>query len=321
MTNDEACHYTLQIVKPYDNHNVMKLPPLIALTYFNASASHMSFKAAANQLCVTEGAVSRQIKRLEEYYGCSLFERLGRGVKLTNKGKRLFTVSSLAMQQIAEVSDEIRGMSPQLDILVTTSFAIRWLMPRLSIFESCFPEYPINIHTGKSNNEPLGSQLDAKIVYVLGNPYDEDSSPPNNSQFIMAEWLQPVCSPSILPKGQPININDLSEYRLIFNEPTGRDWRLWLKSVPDFKLNFENSLRFEHDDTAIQASVTGLGISLTNKAYIEHELKTGILVPAIAELEPIAIGAHYIITDPLRRTTPNIDAFVNWLLDTAKNSS
>ncbi len=297
----------------------MKLPPLKALVYFNAAAEHMSFKAAALDMHVTEGAVSRQIKLLEQYHGQLLFERVGRGVRLTDTGRRLLSVSEHAMRQISQVSEEICGYAQQFTLSVTTSFAIRWLLPRLADFEAKQPNYPINLQTRKNPREIPGIRFDASIIYVLGNPFTSSASIPENSHFIMAEWLVPVCSPMLLADAKCIPLSSLEQFRLIFNEPTGRDWRLWLESVPEAKVHCDTALRFEHDDTAIQAAVAGHGIALANLAYIENELKMGSLVPAVDQT-PIAIGAHYLISEPDRAELAHVMAFTLWLKETVNET-
>ncbi|MCW8832244.1 MAG: LysR family transcriptional regulator, partial [Colwellia sp.] len=172
----------------------MKLPPLTALTYFNAAALQLSFKAAAKQFCVTEGAISRQIKLLEEYYGKPLFVRTRRGVQLTDAGQRLISVIEPAIQKIFQISQEIRGYSPQFTLSVTTSFAIRWLLPRLANFEATHPNFPINIQAAKNPQKIQSVDYGASIIYVLGDPYHSEATIPANGHFVMAEWLIPVCS-------------------------------------------------------------------------------------------------------------------------------
>jgi LysR family glycine cleavage system transcriptional activator len=280
----------------------------------------MSFKSAAIEFHVTEGAISRQIKVLENYYGQPLFERVGRGVRLTDTGRRLLAVSSPAIQNISQVSEKILGYTPPFTLSVTTSFAIRWLMPRLSVFESIYPNYPINVQADGNTNERQGRRSNVSIVYVLGDPYDPKAVAPDNSQFIMGEWLMPVCSPALLAGGKPKRPSEMEQFKLIFNELTGRDWRLWLEFVPEAKVLLDTAIRFEHDDTAIQAAVAGHGVALANMAYIGRELQEGRLVPAICSA-PIAIGAHYLIIEPESADLPYVKAFSSWLLERAAEFS
>lgn len=297
----------------------MKLPPLTALCYFTAAASHNSFKAAALHFNVTEGAVSRQVKLLEQFYQQPLFKRAGRGVQLTEAGARLSSVSSHSLQQISQVSEQLLGHQSALTIAVTTSFAIRWLMPQLSEFEQLHSDVQLNIQATKQPDHSQAA-FDAAIVYQLGNPFGDTVAQPAHSQLLMAEWLIPVCTPNMLPNGQPIDLAQLDQFRLIFNEATGRDWRNWLQVVHGVKAKLDNALRFEHDDTAIQAAVAGHGIALANLAYIENELKMGSLVAAVKQ-PPLPIGAHYLIQQPSQPQTDQLITFTDWLQSKAQQPS
>lgn len=294
----------------------MKLPPLTALRHFNAAATHLSFRQAAEELCVTEGAVSRQMKLLEGYFDTQLFERVARGVRLTDAGLQLHAGSGAALQQIAAISDELLGAASQFTLSVTTSFAIRWLLPRLNLFEQAYPNYPINLQAVKDPTFVARQQFDASIIYALGNPFDTDVTPPTNGHRIMVEWLQPVCSPTLLDGSVPLSPMDLEQFRIIFNEHTGRDWRHWLGVMTSAKVRLETALRFEHDDTAIQAAVAGHGIALANMAYIRNELEMGSLVPAVG-CDPLPIGAHYLVSSPSKSDLPQVKAFRQWIIDCA----
>ncbi|MCZ4279881.1 LysR substrate-binding domain-containing protein [Kiloniella laminariae] len=298
----------------------MKLPPLTAVRHFNAAATHLSFKLAAAELCVSEGAISRQIKLLEEYLGCALFVRGYRGVDLTEAGRRFYAATDSALLQIAQSATELREAVPQFTLSVTTSYAIRWLMPRLARYEAEHPNHPVNLQTVTYPEKLPGRLFDASIIYRLGDPHDAGTVAPENSELVMIEWLLPVCAPGFLPGGKPLDAGALARQRILFNEPTGRDWRSWLgkitEQLPNAQIDLERALRFEHDDTAIQAAVAGHGIALANLAYINTELALGSLVPAVA-CDPLPIGGHYIISAGGKAALPQVRAFRDWLLKTA----
>ncbi|MEH6631689.1 MAG: LysR substrate-binding domain-containing protein [Halopseudomonas aestusnigri] len=296
----------------------MKLPPLTAVRHFNAAATHLSFKVAAKELCVTEGAISRQIKLLEDYLGSLLFLRVHRGVQLTEEGQKLYAVTDNALFQVAQVAEELRGVVPQFTLSVTTSFAIRWLMPRLTKYETLHPNHPVNLQAVSYPELTANKRFDASIIYLLGDPYENKVRVPDNAERFMVEWLLPVCAPSFLEKHKPLQLWDLDNHRIIFNEPTGRDWRSWAGKLDDAKINLDTALRFEHDDTAIQAAVAGHGIALANLAYISNELEMGSLVPAVA-CEPLPIGAHYLISEPGKAALTHVKAFRDWLVKSAND--
>ncbi|MFD2205877.1 LysR substrate-binding domain-containing protein [Kiloniella antarctica] len=294
----------------------MKLPPLTAVRHFTAAATHMSFKRAAKELHVTEGAISRQIKVLEEYIGSALFMRVHRGVQLTDAGQRLHAVTDNALLQISQIAEELRGVVPQFTLSVTTSFAIRWLMPRLSHYEALHPNHPVNLQAVSYPELSPVKRFDASIIYLLGDPYENQVRVPEGAERFMVEWLLPVCAPNFLKYGAAFRPQDLEHKRIIFNEPTGRDWRSWAGKLDDAKINLDTALRFEHDDTAIQAAVAGHGIALANLAYIHNELDMGSLIPAVA-CDPLPIGAHYLVSEPGRAVLPHVKAFRDWLIKSA----
>ncbi len=304
----------------------MKLPPMTAIRHFTVAASHLSFKEAARELCVTEGAISRQIKLLEEYFGCALFLRLHRGVQLSDEGRKLYDVTDQALSQIAQVSNEILGGVSTFTLSVTTSFAIRWLMPRLSGFEVLYPHIPISLQTVTYPGTAQNRRFDASIIYQLGDPAEKTSPVPENGELIMIEWLLPVCAPGYLEEHLVMNdihekalsLQDLKDHRVIFNEPTGRDWRSWAIKSGGIDLALDRALKFEHDDTAIQAAVAGHGIALANLAYVSNELKLGSLVPAVA-CKALPIGAHYLVTEKGKTRLPHVETFRDWLMTMVEN--
>lgn len=294
----------------------MRLPPLTALVHFTEAASSGSFKAAAKSLNITESAVSRQVRLLEEYLTQPLFERAGRGVVLTEAGHRLLASSGPAFQQISQVTEELLGRPQQLNLSATTSFSIRWLMPRIADFEAQQDGVPVTLQAGRSPLEAAGGRSDASIIYLLGNPYEKEADVPPDCSLFMVEWLLPVCAPGYLADSGPIDPSELADHRLMFNEPTGRDWRLWLRRVPGAQADFSTAMRFEHDDTAIHAAVAGHGIALGNIAYMANEIAMGSLVPAV-DHAPVAAGGHYLHLSPDRARLAQVRAFARWLRATA----
>jgi len=287
----------------------LKLPPLTALHYFTCAAKHLSFTKAAAELHVTEGAVSRQMKLLAEYYAKPLFEKNGRGIKLTAQGTLLQSVAFVAFEDIAAVSAALLVSDNQLTINVTTSFAIRWLLPRLFKFEQSYPEYNVQLQATSSVESTRGQAFDVQISYQLQAPVTVHKQ----RRKLLDEKLLCVCSPSYLVAGAALTLEALGDEKLILNEMTGRDWRLWGDLLNLLPLPVESALKFEQDDVAIQAAVAGHGIALANVAYIERELSMGSLVPA-TEQAAIVVGAHYLTIHSARTQSNAVRAFSQWLL-------
>ena len=288
----------------------MKLPPLTALHYFAIVAKQGSFVAAANQLNVTEGAVSRQMKLLTDFYAKALFEKRGRGLVLTPAGTLLAASAYPAFESISQVSNQLLADQTQLTIGVTTSFAIRWLLPKLADFEQQFPEYQVQMQASSSEIATLGKNFDVQISYYLSG------SEPHHvkSDKLQDEWLMAVCAPSYLVKGKAFSLEQLCKRRLLLNEMTGRDWRLWanLLNIDSLPAAIDSALKFEQDDVAIQTAVAGHGIALANLAYIEAEIALGSLVPA-TDQQAVVVGAHYLSVSKARKNAEAVVAFVDWI--------
>ncbi len=294
----------------------MKLPPLNALHYFCIAAEHLSFSRAAAELNVTEGAVSRQMKLLASYYQKPLFRKSGRGVELTDTGRLLLSVSQSAFSNISQVSAQILADESEISICASSSFAIRCLLPNLADFERRYPQYSVQLQASTNEQSLRGKVFDVQINYHLTTSGVSTIS----EQKLLTEWLLPVCSPGYLPQHKPFSLGQLSGQKLLLNEVTGRDWRLWAKMLELQPLPIDSALKFEQDDVAIQAAVAGHGIALANIAYVQREMTLGSLVAATVQ-SPIAVGAHYLQLDPQRENCAAVQAFCLWLAELADESA
>ncbi len=277
---------------------------------FEAAARHQSFKAAADELFVTQGAVSRQIKALEDHYGVALFHRRHRRVALTPEGQLLLPAFSEALDRIAQASDRLKGAQRELQVKAVATFTVRWLMPRLYRFEAAHPEIQLRLTTGPRPVDFSSEVFDAGVVY---GEYDR---PDVKKDLILTEWMEPVCAPPLLAGAGPMPPAALKQRKLILNTPHGRDWRLWAEAIRVDGLPFDAALKFNHDDAAIQAAVAGHGIALANLNYVGEELRLGSLVRAV-DRSPVKIGAHYLVSPAHLADSPRVAAFRDWLLDEA----
>jgi LysR family glycine cleavage system transcriptional activator len=293
----------------------VKLPPLKALHYFSVAAYQPSFNEAAKLLHVSEGAVSRQMKLLSDYHGKALFEKRGRTMELTEAGRILAASAHAAFDSISQVSNQLLADQTALTINVTTSFAIRWLLPKLGHFERLYPDYRLQMQATSSESALLGKSFDVKISYYLTG-----QEPANFKEHkLQDEWLMAVCAPNYLKNNTVFSIGELVDCRLLLNEMTGRDWRLWGELLSQVDLPIERALKFEQDDVAIQAAVAGHGIALANVAYIQSELSLGSLVAA-TDQAPIVTGAHYLSIAKERQNALAVQAFTNWLKSVVTDS-
>ena len=285
-----------------------RLPPLNALKAFEAAARQLSFSAAAAELFVTQGAVSRQIKALEDYYGVPLFRREHRQVALTEPGRLLLPAASEALDRIALASERLLGAGRDLKVKVTPTIAVRWLIPRLHRFQSAHPEFEVRLTTAWPDLDFAREDFDAGIVYSgwRGTGVRRD--------LIFTEHATPVCAPGLLEEAGPLERpEDLKRQRLILNTTTGRDWLDWAKAVGVEGLPIEDALVFDLDDPAIRAAAAGAGVALAATRFVEHDLAAGRLVAPLA-IEPVEIGAYYFVAPESLADTPRVAAFRAWLI-------
>ena len=288
-----------------------RLPPLNALRAFEAAARNLSFSAAAAELFVTQGAISRQIKALEAYYGFALFHRGQHGVALTEQGQLLAPAASEALDRIARVSERLIGRERDLRIKVLPTIALRWLIPRLHRFQEAHPEIEVRLTTAWHFVDFAREDFDAGIVY------SDWSAAGVRRDLIFTERVTPVCAPGLLAAAGPLKRpEDLKRQRLILNTTTARDWRLWAAAAGVSELPFDQALVFDVDDPAIRAAAAGAGVGLADIRFIEDDLAAGRLVAPLA-MAPVEIGAYYLAAPESLAEAPRVAAFRDWLLGEA----
>lgn len=288
----------------------VRIPPLNPLRNFEAAARLESFRRAAQELCVTEAAVSRQIKALEDHFGIPLFHRGDRRVTLTDAGNRLFPIVSEMFSNLRRAATDMADAGQTLRLYTTTSFALCWLMDKLPDFESSEPGCSIDLQTGTVLNLEFmtSDEIDVSIIYLFEAPVDSA-----RMVHLVDEMLVPVCSPALLRRGRHMRMEELAAQRLLFNEPSGRDWKRWAAAVAPGVFGWTHPIRLDSDSAAIQAAVQGHGIALANLLFVQRELADGRLVQAL-DCAPLRVGAHYLFcrrSDTL--ASPKVAAFQTWL--------
>src|SRR5882762_11235625 len=240
-------------------------PPLPSLDFFKgfeAAARHLSFTRAAEELSVTQSAISRQIQALEERLGVALFLRRNRGLALTEAGQQMYRAADIALRTLREAADRIAPGNTQKMVTVTSSMALcsLWLIPRLSGFRRLHPDVDVRI---SANNQLL--DLDRERI-DLAIRYCPSRAAPAGSVRLFGEEILPVCSPALLrDRNRPLKSpQDLRHHVLLHYDEPQRPvpwltWNVWLESagVPD--LEPADSLRFNHYDQTIGAALGGQG--------------------------------------------------------------
>jgi LysR family glycine cleavage system transcriptional activator len=285
------------------------LPSLNGLKFFEAAARHSSFTRAARELNVTQGAVSRQIKLLENQLNVILFHRAHRKLDLTEQGRILARDLARAFNIMTEAVVRIKHRPQDLNLKVHPTFAIRWLIPQLHKFQALYPDIQVRFTTSSVNVDFSKENFDAGITH-LG-----EEVPGINRTLILKEQLIPVCAPQLL-KTEPV-VNDpenIKHYMLLHNSPDLKEWAAWAdqNGIQNFPL--EKSRVFEVDDAALQAATAGLGLALGDLFLIRDELESGRLVTPFGQT-PIRTGNYYFSWPEFNQNSKGVNAFKQWLVD------
>jgi LysR family glycine cleavage system transcriptional activator len=292
----------------------MRLPPLNALRAFEAAARHGSFVRAAQELHVTQGAVSRHVKLLEEHLNVVLFRRLPRGLELTAAAHRLLPKISASFEMIMDAANEVAGATSELKVIAPPTLANRWLMPRLSRFKQLHAELQVSVGLLWSWDEFHRGSFDIAISYP------EDGNVPADLESILfrRERLTPVCAPSLLKGERPLKTpRDLKHHALLHPNPGRYDWRKWLdRTGLSGEIDFRKGQFYETMEMAMQAAVGGLGVAMADLYLVRDELAAGSIVAPFDVVMGDDISVHW---RRGRSAEPAVAAFRDWLISEARN--
>lgn len=295
----------------------MKLPSLNALRAFEAAARHEGFVGAAEELHVTRGAVSRQVKLLEEQLGLPLFHRTGQGVILSGAGRRLLPVLSDSFRRIAEETRRITAGQTDLRIICPPATSIRWLLPRLDHFRAAHPEIPIRLTTDFHACHGLDTQeYDVSFCSVnWPNRADNIEVVP-----LFPVLITPACAPSLLANGPKLRCpEDLCNYLLLHETPSHADWTDWIRTFDVPGLEAAAGSDFPNLDMSTKAAVMGLGIAMADLALNRDELEAGALVMPFPEMIcELRFGDICLLVNRELRNDPKIRLFREWVVEVAR---
>ena len=288
------------------------LPSLTALTAFEAAARRESFTSAADELGVTQAAVSRRIKALEAEVGRMLFDRAQRRVRLTEAGRTLFAAVTGAFDDLADSVDRVRTRAALLTVAVSVAFGHFRLLPAISSFQTASPEIDLRVISEDAWNAPDDRQIDVAVRY---------GKPPFRGMRVagsVEETILPVASPEVAARVGPVSLDDLArraDIRKIESaspEPSWLDWAGWLRQS-GWTGPFEPArLRFSGYSDAAYAAIAGQGVALGWTSLLERPLADGRLVALdVPPLRPTE--RHYVLVPERGRVTPETDAFVSWI--------
>lgn len=290
--------------------NKRDLPPLSALRAFEAAARHMSFRAAADELGLTQSAISHQVAALEEHFATRLFDRAGRRVALSEAGRMFFPFVRDGFDRVTQGTDLLRRSrtSEDLRVQVYVTVAVRWLIPRLHRFQSANPNVVVRVNTSHFDWEFDPRIADLGLICTAS-----PDRPGLRYDHLFDALLFPVCTPGLARAGlgmrQPV---DLVNHALLQVYTTANDWRLWLQAagVPDLKGRV--AAQFDSYLLAIEAALDGQGVALAPHFMVAEDLKLGRLVKPFA-LEVRQPARWYLVCPAAQAQDRSIATFRAWL--------
>ena len=281
--------------------------PLNALRAFEAAARHESFTRAAIELCVTPAALSHQVKALEERLGTSLFRRLPRGLALTDEGQALLPVLRDSFDRIAELLQRFDAgvVREVLAVGAVGTFAVGWLLPRLSAFQAAHPFVDLRLSTHNNRVDIAAEGLDFAIRFGDGAWHGIEA------ERLFAAPLTPLCTPAIAERlAEPADLGRetlLRSYR-------ADDWPDWFRAAGTAPPAVRGPV-FDSSWVMIEAAMQGAGVALAPSAMFERELTEGALVrPFEAEVDT---GSYWLTRLKSRAPTGAMSAFRDWILGEA----
>ncbi|WP_426108919.1 LysR substrate-binding domain-containing protein [Pseudomonas sp. TWR1-1-4] len=287
-----------------------RLPPLPALHTFWVTAQCCNFTRAAEQLHITQGAVSRQIAGLESHLGYALFQRQARGLSLTDAGREWSLRAQQVFGLLGEAVEQIGSRRQTLQLKASTC-VMRWLLPRLMQWQKERPDVPVELTTTVAYTVDFRrEQFDAAVIYA---PIAEQSSA---ARHLFDEQLTPVCAPALLAGLH--TPQDLQQQVLLHPTRDERDWALWLKAAQTRLGNLSQGHHFETLDLAMTVASQGSGVAIGDSALIGEELKAGRLVMPF-ELRVLTGMGYYLVYPPGVEPSAGLEALMDWLVSQAQS--
>ena len=295
---------------------VHKLPPLNALRAFEATARHLSVKDAADELCVTPGAVSQLVKALELHLGVALFRRVNRGILLTDAGQGYLPPIRNAFRQIGEATRRVRVAVDTgiLTVSMTPFFAAAWLLPRLNEFQDAHPEIDLQVVTGNALVDFERDGVDVAIRHGLGR------YPGLMSERVLTVEVVPVAAPSLVAKlGAPTTAAALTHWPHV-HDAERKGWHRWFEAQGIDEIGPPRGPAFDDSSLLVKAVLAGQGAGLLPAAMVDLDLAEGRLVK-LADVAWLEDFAYYLVYPERSRERPKVAAFRAWILNAASGGS
>jgi LysR family glycine cleavage system transcriptional activator len=294
------------------------LPPTATLRAFEVATRHGTFTSAAEELHVTQSAVSHQLKHLEDIWGVQLFQR-GKSLSLTPAGAALAPIVRTFFMNLEATLADLREENGRFRLKVSTtySFALKWLLPRLPHLSELHPEILVTLDgTDQAINFASG---EADVAIRLGGGH----YPALHSEFMFREQIFPVASPDLLKRfGMPREPAELLRYPLLTRD--GSDlvpkWEVWFRHVGRGVTSLKESVRFADTNMTVEAALLGQGIALVRSGHVEKEVRDGSLVRLFDVPFPSPV-AYYFVCPKGLESQAHVASFRDWLIGEADRSS
>ena len=310
---------------------IYRLPSLNALRVFEAAARHLSFKEAANELSITQAAVSHQIKSLEDYLGVELFRRAGRGVQLTEAARACLPRLREGFDSLAAAMELLRERGAKADLLITAPpvFTARWLMPRLADFSKRNPKVGLRVFASSKmvdagaldspslvGNLDLRSDMSGVEIHLGSGHY-----PGYRADHLFGVGMTVVAAPELVNGEAPLREPaDLAKHVLLHDDAMeivagGNAWQRWLEAagVAD-RVDASRGPRFSTNILSLEAASQKLGIALALRPLVDLDIASGRLV-APFKIETRPPSAYYMVCPEVIADRPAVAAFRAWLLE------
>ena len=289
-----------------------KLPPLNALRAFEAAARHLSITIAAEELHVTPGAVSRQIRSLEDGLGVQLLHRGHRQISLTRTGEDYYRAVTRAMDDLREATRRLgkRARRKQLKVRAYTTFAMRWLIPRLSSFHAANPGIEVLLTASLDPVDFRKEDIDGAIRLGDGKWSGV------NTHRLVSNILVPVCSPGVAAGSPEVKKPaDLQHQTLLHSIARPDDWAHWLKAArADAQVDARSGMTFQSSAMAYAAAMEGQGFAIAQRFLVAADLEAGRLVAPVRQAVDMGDFTYYLLTPADRKESASMAVFREWLL-------
>jgi LysR family transcriptional regulator, glycine cleavage system transcriptional activator len=290
-----------------------RLPALNALRAFEASARHLSFTKAADELAVTPAAVSHQVKALEDLLGVMLFRRTKRALLLTDEAQAVLPGIRDGFERLLNAVEQLGaiGKSGVLTVSLAPSFAVKWLLPRLDRFQAAHPEIDVRVAASMELVDFSTGDVDVAIRYGAGGYSDLVV------ERLMSDTVYPVCSPALLKGANALTSPDRLRHHVLLHDDspdedeTCPNWPMWLKAA-GVAIDATRGPRFNQSSLVLEAAILGRGVALAKSTLADADVASGRLVRPFDVSVPVNF-AYYVVYPETKAALPKVRLFHDWL--------